>query len=216
MLDDIWTLKPKVFVSEPFYKSLYKIEILSKTDNAILKSSLKLNHIQSQKEWLQGKSAFIPGGLWLENEMRDDIPSDFEMTFIPSLIQDKSQKYVICAYAHNLCLARDGKNPEAAKAWLNFLYREDTLRRFTEITGVPTAYKMDLSDANVSEKVMNVQKWIADPDIVFVYDTEKLTDITTTMYNALNEIITGEINAREACIKIQSAADKVMDEKNKK
>lgn len=214
MLMDISELKPGVFVSEPFYKSMHKIEILSKTDNAILKSSLTLDNIKSQTEWLQGKSAFIPNGLWLENEMRNDIPSDFEMTFVPSLIQDKGQKYVICAYTHNLCLAREGKNPEAAKAWLAFLYREDVLKKFTEITGVPTAYKMDLSDANVSEKVKNVQKWIADPDVAFVYDKEVLSDVSTAMYNALNDIITGKTNARTACEGIQKVADKISEIKN--
>jgi N-acetylglucosamine transport system substrate-binding protein len=124
ILNDISGLKPGIFKSELFYKSMYKIEVLSKTDNAILKNSLTLNHIDAQKEWLQGKSAFIPNGLWLENEMKNEIPSDFEITFIPSLIQDKGKKYVVCAYAHNLCLAKNGKNPEAAKEWLRFLYRE--------------------------------------------------------------------------------------------
>jgi len=206
--EDIAALKPGVFVSEPFYNTMYKIELLSKTENSVLQSSLQLDHIESQKEWLQGKSAFIPNGLWLENEMRNDIPDDFEMAFIPSLIQDKGKKYVICAYAHNLCLARDGKNPEAAEAWLNFLYREEILEMFTKITGVPTAYKMDLSDANVSEKVKNVQKWIADPGVTFVYTEEKLNTVTETIYNTLNRVITGEMNARQACELIQQVADK--------
>jgi N-acetylglucosamine transport system substrate-binding protein len=215
IFDDILNLKPGVFVSEPFYKSLYKIEELSKTDNSVLKSSLSMDHIQSQREWLNGKSAFIPNGLWLENEMKNDIPADFEMAFIPSLIQDKGQKYVVCAYAHDLCLARDGKNPEAARAWLAFLYREDIMRRFTEITGVPTAYKMDLSDANVSERVKNVQKWIADPDILFLYNKEMHNEVTTAMYNSLNDIITGKATAREACREIQAVADRVAAEQSK-
>ena len=93
---DIEALKPGVFVSEAFYQSMYKLEIASKTDNAFLNGTLEVNHIESQMNWLQGKSAFIPNGMWLENEMKGNIPLDFEMEYIPSLIQDKGQKYVIC------------------------------------------------------------------------------------------------------------------------
>lgn len=215
ILDDIDTLKPGVFVSEAFYKSMYKLEVVSKTDNAILNGTLALNHIQSQVEWLNGKAAFIPNGLWLENEMSGSIPPDFEMAYIPSLIQDKGQKYVICAYTNRLCLASQGKNPEAAKAWLAFLYRENIMRRFTEITGIPMAYKMDLSDSNVSEKVKNVQKWIADPNISFVYEKNLDERVNKVLNTAINDVVAGKINAREACERIQKEADKVLAEKSK-
>ena len=214
---DIEELKPGVFVSEAFYESMYKLEILSKTDNAFLSGTLEVNHIKSQEDWLQGKAAFIPNGMWLENEMKGSIPSDFEMTYIPSLIQDKGQKYVICAYSHDLCIPQKAKNPEAAKAWLAFLYREKNLSRFTELVGVPTAYKMDLSESNVSEIAKNVQKWIADPNSLIIYDEKSMDErVENTICNAINGVVVGKINAREACEMVQKEADKVWAEKNKK
>jgi N-acetylglucosamine transport system substrate-binding protein len=38
-----------------------------------------LNHTESQAEWLKGNAAFIPCGIWLENEMKDMIPDNFDM-----------------------------------------------------------------------------------------------------------------------------------------
>lgn len=216
IFNDIDELKPGVFVSDPFYKSMYKLEVLAKTDNAFLEGTLEVNHIQAQTDWLQGKSAFIPNGMWLENEMRVSIPADFEMKFIPSLIQDKGQRYAICAYSHNLCIPQKAKNPQAAKEWLAFLYREKNLSRFTEITGIPTAYKMDLSESNVSDRGINVQKWIADPNIIIIYDEKSLDNrIGKILDDSINDVVAGRINAREACERIQQEADKVLAEKNK-
>ncbi len=42
-----------------------------------------LTHTESQAEWLQGKAVFIPSGTWLENEMRDLTPEDFNMVVKP-------------------------------------------------------------------------------------------------------------------------------------
>lgn len=213
---DIEELKSGVFESEAFYQSMYKLEIVSKTDNAFLNGTLGVNHIQSQMDWLNGKAAFIPNGMWLENEMKGSIPSDFEMTYIPSLIQDKGQKYVICAYSHNLCIPQKAKNPETAKAWLAFLYREKTLSRFTELVGVPTAYKMDLSELNVSERAKDVQKWVANPNSIMIYDDKSMDErLTKVLDVAINGVVAGKINAREACEMVQKEADKVLAERNK-
>jgi N-acetylglucosamine transport system substrate-binding protein len=155
--------------------------------------------------------------MWLENEMKGNIPSDFDMRYIPSLIQDKGQKYVICAYSHNLCIPKKSKNPEIAKAWLAFLYREKNLSRFTELVGVPTAYKMDLSESNVSERAKDVQKWVANPNSIMIYDEKSMDErVTKVLDVAINGVVAGKFNARDACEMVQKEADKVLAEKNKK
>ena len=45
----------------------------------ILEGTEGLNHTESQAEWLKGTAAFIPCGIWLENEMKDMIPDGFDM-----------------------------------------------------------------------------------------------------------------------------------------
>jgi N-acetylglucosamine transport system substrate-binding protein len=45
----------------------------------IMEGTEGLNHTESQAEWLKGSAAFIPCGIWLENEMKDMIPDGFDM-----------------------------------------------------------------------------------------------------------------------------------------
>ena len=45
----------------------------------IMEGTEGLNHTESQAEWLKGNAAFIPCGIWLENEMKDMIPDGFDM-----------------------------------------------------------------------------------------------------------------------------------------
>jgi N-acetylglucosamine transport system substrate-binding protein len=45
----------------------------------IMEGTEGLNHTESQAEWLKGNAAFIPCGIWLENEMKDMIPEGFDM-----------------------------------------------------------------------------------------------------------------------------------------
>jgi len=45
----------------------------------IMEGTEGLNHTESQAEWLKGNAAFIPCGIWLENEMKEMIPEGFDM-----------------------------------------------------------------------------------------------------------------------------------------
>jgi N-acetylglucosamine transport system substrate-binding protein len=42
-----------------------------------------LTHTEAQAEWLQGNAVFLPCGTWLENEMRELTPDDFNMVLDP-------------------------------------------------------------------------------------------------------------------------------------
>ena len=48
----------------------------------IMEGTEGLNHTESQAEWLKGNAAFIPCGIWLENEMKDMIPEGFDLSLI--------------------------------------------------------------------------------------------------------------------------------------
>jgi len=58
--------------------SLKEMQSLADNDY-ILTGTEGLNHTESQAEWLKGSAAFIPCGIWLENEMKGMIPDNFNM-----------------------------------------------------------------------------------------------------------------------------------------
>jgi N-acetylglucosamine transport system substrate-binding protein len=96
-----------------------------------------LDHIQSQNEWLQGKGAFLPCGTWLENEMKDSIPPDFNMVVapVPSLAGDARPFEAIVATAGEpFIVPAEGKNVQGGKEWLRLLFSKEGGRFFAENT----------------------------------------------------------------------------------
>ena len=96
-----------------------------------------LDHIQSQNEWLQGKAAFIPVGTWLENEMKDSIPPDFNMVLAPtpSLPGDKIPfEGIFAGGGEPFIVPSQGKNVQGGKEWLRLLFSKEGGRFFAEST----------------------------------------------------------------------------------
>lgn len=214
LLDDVMDLKPGVFKSDGFRKTIEKIKTLV-DHKLIMDGTVALNHTQSQMEWLNRKAAFIPVGLWLESEMKKDIPADFAMKFVPSLLQDAGKKMVVLPDSFGLAVSSQTKNPEAAKAFLEYLYRDTVVKRFIELTGTPSVYNVDASALNISEATMSVQKWLSDPNVEFL--TKKKTDVTpeveTEISNGLNALVLGKITVDELCERAEKAAEKARSSK---
>jgi N-acetylglucosamine transport system substrate-binding protein len=49
----------------------------------ILEGTSSFSHTEAQMIWLQGKAAMIPCGTWLESEMINALPEDFQMRIMP-------------------------------------------------------------------------------------------------------------------------------------
>src|SRR5699024_7139738 len=75
-----------------------------------------ISHTQSQSNFLQHDNAFIPVGFWLPSEMEGDIPEDFEFGFGPTPINGDGEDAVFVPDIRPLGIAKNAKNPEAAKA----------------------------------------------------------------------------------------------------
>ena len=70
------------FSTDAVKQSLEQIQELHNRD-LIMPGTEGLTHTESQAEWLQGNAVFIPSGTWLENEMREMTPDDFNMVVKP-------------------------------------------------------------------------------------------------------------------------------------
>jgi N-acetylglucosamine transport system substrate-binding protein len=119
LVDGAWK-KPAVL------DSLKEMYMLAENDY-IMEGTEGLNHTESQAEWLKGNAAFIPCGIWLENEMKDMIPSGFDMV-IDQAPGDKSA-----------CQAQGGepfivpskaKNPIAGMEYLRCIISKESSKWF--------------------------------------------------------------------------------------
>lgn len=206
-IDDIMDLKEGVFLSPAFKKAIEKIKILA-DKRLIMDGCVAMNHTQSQMEWLKRKAAFIPNGLWLESEMKKDTPSDFSMRYTPSIFLEKGKKMVIFPDFIGLAVSSQTKNPEAAKAFLSYLYKESVIKRFVELNNTPTVFKVNMSSLNISETTKSVQKYITDPNVIFISKkrAEIVPEVETEISNGLNSLVQNEITVDELCERVEKAA----------
>lgn len=82
----------------------------------VLKGSEGLDHTSSQMEFLQGEAAMIPGGAWIENEMKDSTPEGFEYGFmIPPMNDNPTDDKYVNGSANGLWMW--AKKPDLQKQW---------------------------------------------------------------------------------------------------
>jgi N-acetylglucosamine transport system substrate-binding protein len=177
-----------------------------------------LDHTQSQSEWLQGKGAFLPCGTWLENEMGDLVPADFDMQVapIPSMEGDKLPFEAIYATAGEpFIVPAQGKNVQGGKEWLRLLFSKEGGRGFAENTKtlsvvLHSADDLDLGTAFASaeDAIANAgdnrfggarfQGWYKD-----LYDEARFQ---------LGSMLQGQISVEEYQDAVQEMADQVKDD----
>ena len=129
-------LEEGAFSSDAVRTSLEQIQELH-TRGHILPGTEGLTHTESQAEWLQNKAVFIPCGTWLENEMRDLTPEDFNMVLkaVPGA-QDESTASALVAWSgEEFIVPANGENPEAGMDYLRVLMSKANAKWFAQNVG---------------------------------------------------------------------------------
>ncbi|RLL47147.1 extracellular solute-binding protein [Oceanobacillus piezotolerans] len=169
-----------------------------------------LNHTQSQMNFLLHDNAFIPVGFWLPNEMANDIPDGFEFGFIPSPMQDAGEPFAIVPDLRPLAIAENAENPEAAKAFVEFVFTRDYAMSFSEHTGaIMNLNGVDLSEnPNVPEYLTEANAMINDPEQVKLYNKPHpmSADLETPIGNNLLSLMLGNMTAEEFVKAAEEAA----------
>lgn len=197
----------EAFQDERFLDVLTRFEAFAEA-GYFSEGTVSLNHTQSQLQWLNHKAVFIPNGLWLENEMKNDIPDGFKMRYTPSMLIKADQKPVVVTSASNMGVAADGDNKEAALEFLRFLYREENMVKFAEMANVPVATDADLSGTDLSEAAQYVQNLLSDPDMTMVNEDLLWGSVDSTVTDCVNRIVLGDMSAKEAVDAIVEAVEK--------
>lgn len=206
ILKDINGLKEGVFRSAPVMGMLGKLTEMN-GKGYINKAALALNHTDSQNQWLQHKAVFIPCGLWLENEMKKSMPAGFEYGFIPSVTQAQGGKYVAVPYTNEIGIAKEAKNVEAAKAFLQFVFTKKAAVRWAETTGALMNLKADLESTQASGAVKSAMSYLnSDNTIVASVDNEMDPTVAKAMDDATAALLGEKITKEEWADRMEKAA----------
>lgn len=165
------------------------------------------NHTQSQMNFLLHKNAYIPVGFWLPNEMKKDTPEGFVYGFVPTPMNDSGKSMALVPDIRTVAIAQEADNPEAAKAFLEFVFTEKYAQKFAESTGAIMNLKnVDLSaNSNVPEFLKGINDMINNPGTVQIHkrntpegdEQDIAVEITAEIKLQIVEILMGRISAEE-------------------
>lgn len=169
-----------------------------------------LNHTQSQMNFLLHQNAFVPVGFWLPNEMANDIPDGFEFGFIPSPMNDPGKPYAIVPDLRPLAIAEKAENPEAAKAFVAFVFTREYAMLFSEHTGaIMNINGVDLTQNDkVPAYLTEANAMINDPNLVQIYEKPHpmSANLETPIGNALMSLMLGNMTAEQFVAAAEEAA----------
>jgi len=125
---DLDNLEDQAWYASAVYDSVKEMYTLVENDY-IMEGTEGLNHTESQAEWLQGKAVFIPCGIWLENEMKDMIPNNFNMVLgeVPGM-----GHAVLAEGGEPFIVPSKGKNTVAGMEYLRCLISKESAKFFAE------------------------------------------------------------------------------------
>lgn len=167
----------------------------------LLKGSTSADHTTSQLNWLNSKAGFITNGLWLEAEMQDYIPADFQMTFCTSPLVEKGQKQVIVRQSNNLAVAAGSENLDNALEFIRFMYRDDVQLEFMGKYSYLSALKeLDYTDAELTDVARSTMAYIESGEADTInYHVNWNSLINNTFKQVINDISAGTMTVEEGC-----------------
>lgn len=181
----------------------------------IMEGTAGLNHTQSQAEWLNGKAAFIPCGTWLENEMKEQTPPDFNMTAmgVPGYKDGKGDiKAVAAGGGEPFVVFAKGKNPKGGMEFLRAQISRAASKYFAENVSSLMPVKMAGAELNATEGVKSAIAIVENaganiiefnlPNWYSSFEKDALSPGT-------GELLTGVIKPEEFVEKMQKKADEI-------
>ncbi|ANS73269.1 ABC transporter substrate-binding protein [Paenibacillus yonginensis] len=160
-LNQFFDYDPAFWTSDSFKQVWGIIEKIATTDNGLMKGTVALNHTQAQTAFLQGKAMFIPNGTWFEDEMKDaprEVGFQFGFLGVPTF--KVGDPVSALTSVEQVVIPAKAKNIELAKAFLRYLYTDESVKLNAEKSKAVLAIKgaPDLAKPYISETTYNVYK----------------------------------------------------------
>lgn len=180
-----------------------------------LKGTTALNHTQVQMELINGKIAFDPCGSWFENEMKSSLPVDFEVGYMPVPIPDAQGKYVVGTFGSYYGIPAKAKNPEAAKAWIEFCYSETAQKIMTSHGAIPKL--KNISPDAMSSLPKSVQEIVSTCTADNITYTEDLSalfypTLTKTLSDEITMLVLGEASVDKVCKDVENECERIRND----
>ena len=184
----------------------------------LMPGTVALNHAQAQTEFLKGKALFIPNGNWFESEMKDAPREEgFKFGFMaPPVFQEGDQRYAYTSF-DGLFIPLKAKNPELAKAFIKYQFKDDSVKLNAEKSSGIAAVKngAEMAKPFVPESVYNSVKVFDNgvKPILFQWKVTPKTEIVINdeVYNPINNIMNKKMTVDEWINRADKASTKLRE-----
>jgi N-acetylglucosamine transport system substrate-binding protein len=184
----------------------------------IAPGSAGFDHITSQKRFLAAKAGLLPCGNWLENEMKPLIPANFALTMIGIPPLDGSSALArglhVAATAPYL-VPEKAKNAAGGQEYLRAMLSKDVAAQVTAETNQLTIVRGAADGLEIGTALRSARDLLtaADDQVITWYFAEWYPAFATAAAQATGQFLTGGLQLSEWTARIQSAADKLKQDK---
>lgn len=130
---------------------------------------------EALSSWAKGEAVFYIGELWQTQKIQNIAYSSSKLRFTAGVILLKNQKPCVMVESACVGITNKAKNKQNAFTFTEFLYQNSNLVTLVENTEVPTAAKVDLLDANISDVTNEIMKILCNPDMTILSKNELIT-----------------------------------------
>lgn len=204
-------LEDGAWESDAMLKSLQQVQELYNQD-FIMAGTEGLTHTESQAEWLQGNAVFLPCGTWLENEMRELTPEDFNMVIKPVPGATEEDYSGVGAWAgENFIVPSAGANVAGGMEYLRCLMSKANAQWFAQNVGAIMPVAGGTEGVDLSSAVQSATAVLdAAGDNIFNYQLGSwYTPLNDERRDRTGDLMTGRISPEEWIEAIQAKADEV-------
>ena len=160
-------------------------------------------HTESQMSFLNHRNYFVSTGFWLPNEMEGSIPDDFVFGMVPTPMNEPGTPACTIPDIKSVGIAKDAKNPTAAKAFLSFMFSKERAIKMAELAGTSLNLKdIDYSSSDqIPEYLITATEMLSNPEVceIVSIDHAMSTDLQDPIGDLINLLLMGEMNAEEFC-----------------
>jgi len=124
-------LQPGAFTSPGFVRAAQLVQEMAVKH--FQPGAMAMTHTESQLEWVNRRAAIVFCGLWLKNEMKNALPSDFEMDCFPVPMVEGGRGDPNAVYgggAENFFAFREARHPREALDFLKFMISRERARSY--------------------------------------------------------------------------------------
>ncbi len=176
------------------------------SEGVLLTGTAAFDHTMAQRNWLKHDAALIGNGIWLPWEVQNSTPSSFEMEYRTSPLTLKDQKPTVLAWPVSMIASSKAKNLENAKAFIRFLYTEESQKTLASAYGY-IGSRTDVDYANISgtsEASKRILNYIYSSDVQILWKRYDWGTLNDTVNSAVHNVMTGEITAEKAVQNVSS------------